>query len=169
MKRYVYQIFLERDEEGAYCVSVPDLEGCYTFGDTFAEAVSMAAEALELFVASLLDQGIELPQPTNRPCPEGCESVFVSFETDETVGTKVMSAAEAARRLGVSRGRVSRLLRAGILEGRNDWGNIFVTEESVERRLASNPKPGRPRKKKAAPAAVATVPTQTASPAKAIA
>lgn len=158
MKRYVYQIFLERDEEGAYCVSVPDLEGCYTFGDTFTEAVSMAAEALELFVASLLDHGVELPKPTNRPCPEGCESVFVSFETDETVGTKVMSAAEAARRLGVSRSRVSRLLRAGILEGRNDWGNIFITEESVERRLASNPKPGRPRKKKTevAPAAAAT-------------
>lgn len=169
MKRYVYQVFLERDEEGAYCVSVPDLEGCYTFGDTFAEAVSMAAEALELFVASLLDRGVELPEPTNRPCPDGCESVFVSFETDETVGMKVVRAAEAARRLGVTRGRVSRLLRAGILEGSNDWGNIFVTEESIERRLASNPKPGRPRKKAPAPSAAASTAAPASAPAKAIA
>ena len=168
MQRYVYQIVLEPAQEGGYCVYVPDLDGCATYGDDFFDAIKMASEALELYVASLLDEGIEVPQPTNRPCPEGCESVFVSFETDETVGTKVMSAAEAARRLGVSRGRVSRLLRAGILEGRNDWGNIFVTEESVERRLASNPKPGRPRKK-AVPAASTATEASAASPAKAIA
>ena len=168
MQRYVYQVVLEPAQEGGYCVYVPDLEGCATYGDDFFDALKMASEALELYVASLLDEGIDVPRPTNRPCPEGCESVFVSFETDETIGTKVMSAAEAARRLGVSRGRVSRLLRAGMLEGRNDWGNIFVTEESVERRLASNPKPGRPRKS-AVPAANTSAPVPGPSSAEAIA
>lgn len=147
MKQFVYQVLLEPAEEGGYNVTVPDLPGCYTYGEDFKDAISMAADVLKLYVAEQLDEGIALPEPTKHPCPDGCESAFVSFETDENYGTKVIFAAEAARRLGVSRSRVSHMLRSGILEGFREWRNTFVTVESVERRLASNPKPGRPRKK----------------------
>lgn len=170
INRFTYQALFEPEEDGGYSITVPDLPGCYSCGDDFNDAVYMAADAMRCIVGVMLYDGKPVPEPTKHECPEGWESVFVSFEIDEDDNEwkPCVSAAEAARRLGVSRGRVSRLLRAGILEGSNDWGNIFITEESVERRLASNPRPGRPRKK-AAPAAVATAATPTSSPAEAIA
>lgn len=58
-------------------------------------------------------------------------------------GVEAVSNSEAAEMLEVSRGRVSQLISAGILET-DDEG--WVTVESIERRIASNPKAGRPRK-----------------------
>lgn len=171
IRRFAYQALFEPEEDGGYSITVPDLPGCYSCGDDFNDAVNMAADALKCFVGVMLYEGKVIPEPTERPCPEGWKSVFISFEIDEENNEwkPCVSAAEAARRLGVTRGRVSRLLRAGILEGSNDWGNIFVTEESIERRLASNPKPGRPRKKAPAPSAAASTAAPASAPAKAIA
>jgi predicted RNase H-like HicB family nuclease len=41
----VYVASLEPEDEGGYSVSFPDLEGCFTQGDTFEDAVRYAAEA----------------------------------------------------------------------------------------------------------------------------
>ena len=38
-------------ENGRYWVEFPDLDGCFSDGDTLAEAVSNAEEALGLFFA----------------------------------------------------------------------------------------------------------------------
>ena len=166
VRRFAYQALFEPEEDGGYSITVPDLPGCYSCGDDFNDAVYMAADALKCFVGVMLYEGKVIPEPTEQPCPEGWKSVFISFEIDEENNEwkPCVSAAEAARRLGVSRGRVSRLLRAGILEGSSDWGNIFVTEESIERRLASNPKPGRPRKKKAEMPVADSIPSTAPAP-----
>ena len=39
MKRYTLPIIIERDAEGFY-VSCPPLQGCYSQGDTYDEALS---------------------------------------------------------------------------------------------------------------------------------
>ncbi len=57
-----------------------------------------------------------------------------------------VTAAEAARRLGVTRGRVSQMVDAGLLETFELDGRTWVTESSVNARLEESPKPGRPRK-----------------------
>jgi hypothetical protein len=37
-----YTVLIERDEEtGQYCVSVPALPGCFTYGDTIEEAMTL--------------------------------------------------------------------------------------------------------------------------------
>lgn len=149
MRTFVYQVLLEPEKEGGYSTYVPDLDGCYSYGTDFNDAVSMTADAMKCFVGVKLCEGKTLPKPARHACPEGWESVLVSFEIDEKHNEwkECVSAAEAARKLGVTRGRVTRLLSTGQLEGFREWRNTFVTVESVERRLASNPKPGRPRKK----------------------
>lgn len=57
-------------EEVGYSVSVPDLEaagyGCYTEGDTFEEACSMAFDAVGLCLEDLLDRALEIP-PASKP------------------------------------------------------------------------------------------------------
>lgn len=61
---------------------------------------------LKTFVVSLL---------LHSEVPEGCEAVCVFFEVDESyiMRGEVVSAAQAARELGVSAGHVSHMLAAG--------------------------------------------------------
>ncbi len=56
-----------------------------------------------------------------------------------------MSAAEAARALGVTRPRVTAMLASGLLDGWREGRNTWVTEASVGARLADARKAGRPR------------------------
>lgn len=40
---------------------VPILPGCVTYGDTIEEAISMAEEAIEIYIESLIENGEEVP------------------------------------------------------------------------------------------------------------
>lgn len=51
-------------EEDGYWVEFPDLNGCVTEGSTIEDAMSMAQEALGLWLASQLEMGNELPTPS---------------------------------------------------------------------------------------------------------
>ena len=61
MKTLNYRIRLEKEEEGGYTVIVPALAGCVTFGKTVEEAISMAKEAIEGYIETLIDLGKEVP------------------------------------------------------------------------------------------------------------
>jgi antitoxin HicB len=56
-----YRIRLEKEEEGGYTVIVPALAGCVTFGETVEEAISMAKEAIEGYIETLIDLGKKVP------------------------------------------------------------------------------------------------------------
>jgi predicted RNase H-like HicB family nuclease len=58
--RYSFPIVIERDEEGYYA-NCPSLQGCFTDGDTFEEAMKNIQEVIELHVESRLDHGEEVP------------------------------------------------------------------------------------------------------------
>ena len=52
--KFVYPAVFTEDE-GAYVVEFPDLEGCQTFADNVVEAVAYAEEALSGYLLSLLE------------------------------------------------------------------------------------------------------------------
>ncbi len=60
-----FLIAIHKDPGTSYGVSVPDLPGCITAGDTIPEAFDMAKEAIELHLTGMLDDGLQLPDPTN--------------------------------------------------------------------------------------------------------
>jgi predicted RNase H-like HicB family nuclease len=46
-----YIAFLYKDDEGeAYNINIPDLEGAFSYGDSFEHAVAMAKELLEISI-----------------------------------------------------------------------------------------------------------------------
>ncbi|KKU88042.1 hypothetical protein A3A64_04625 [Candidatus Gottesmanbacteria bacterium RIFCSPLOWO2_01_FULL_48_11] len=45
-----YTVLFTKEPEGGYSVSVPDLPGCYSQGDTFEEAGANIKEAIELYL-----------------------------------------------------------------------------------------------------------------------
>jgi antitoxin HicB len=67
-RTYRYTAFIEPDqEEGGYVVTVPDLPGCVTQGETFDEAIAMAKDAITLYIESLRDLGRPVPQGHEYP------------------------------------------------------------------------------------------------------
>lgn len=62
---YSYNIHFS-DEDDAYVVSVTELVGCVTHGDSLAEAMEMAHEAVEGHLEVLLSQKQEIPQPISK-------------------------------------------------------------------------------------------------------
>ena len=65
MKVLNYTVRVHRAEEGGYWAEVPALPGCFTQGETLDEVRTMAKEAIELFVESLIKVGKEVPVENN--------------------------------------------------------------------------------------------------------
>jgi antitoxin HicB len=61
MNVLTYKIFLHPEPEGGFTVSVPSLPGCITFGETIAEALEMAKEAIGLYIESLVAHNEPIP------------------------------------------------------------------------------------------------------------
>lgn len=60
MKPYNFTVVIEPDEKGFHAF-VPALPGCHTFGDTLDEARANIAEAMELHVESMSEDGELIP------------------------------------------------------------------------------------------------------------
>lgn len=57
-----YHLVIHKDEGSSYGVTVPDLPGCFSGGDTFEEALSSAREAIQGHVEVLLMEGESIPE-----------------------------------------------------------------------------------------------------------
>ena len=60
----IYPAIIHDDNDGLWA-EFPDLQGCFTQGDTQAELLSNAAEAVECFLLGLLEDGGKIPEPTS--------------------------------------------------------------------------------------------------------
>ena len=62
MKKLIYPAIFHKEEVGGYSVTFPDLPGCNTEGNDLAEALYMAQDALGLYLYSLRQDKMPLPQ-----------------------------------------------------------------------------------------------------------
>lgn len=60
--RYLAIVHHDRSE-GPFGVTVPDLPGCFSAGDTLADALESAREAITLHIEGLLSDGEPVPDP----------------------------------------------------------------------------------------------------------
>jgi predicted RNase H-like HicB family nuclease len=58
-----YIALVHKDEGTSYGVSSPDVPGCISAGDTFEDAVALAAEALAFHFAGMREDGDPIPAP----------------------------------------------------------------------------------------------------------
>ncbi|HEC98439.1 MAG TPA: type II toxin-antitoxin system HicB family antitoxin [Nitrospirae bacterium] len=56
------KVYLEPSDEGGYTAIVPSLPGCISEGDTKEEAIKNIKEAIELYLESVEDDVITLPE-----------------------------------------------------------------------------------------------------------
>ena len=77
MLRVYPAIFLKEDI--GYSVSFPDLDGCFTDGDTLEEAFEMAQEVLGLYLVSLEERNINVPVSSDISGIKCSENEFASL------------------------------------------------------------------------------------------
>jgi predicted RNase H-like HicB family nuclease len=61
MALYRFTVVIERDEEG-YFAFCPELQGCYTQGETYEEVLRNIKDAIRLHIEDRLESGEEIPQ-----------------------------------------------------------------------------------------------------------
>lgn len=61
MAKYIYPAVFTKEEDGGYSVIFPDLESCYTCGDTLEQAMDMAEDCLSLILYGYETDKKEIP------------------------------------------------------------------------------------------------------------
>lgn len=80
----IYPALLVEDD-GAICVSFPDLPGCVTQGKDLEQALARATDALAGFLLCLEEDNDPVPAPTpldDLVIPEGQKSTMISVRMD---------------------------------------------------------------------------------------
>jgi len=60
MKQYRLSVVVEKDADG-YFVFCPELQGCYSQGDTYEEALENIKDAIRLHIEDRLENGEDIP------------------------------------------------------------------------------------------------------------
>lgn len=79
--KQVYPIILTPEQEGGYSVSVPDLS-IGTQGETVAECIEMARDAIGLWGICEHDAGRAIPQPTALSVPHDSSQLVTLVDID---------------------------------------------------------------------------------------
>lgn len=58
-----YLVLFVRESDGGFSVSVPDLPGCFSQGDTFEDAEGNIAEAIDLYLEDIHVSEKDLYEP----------------------------------------------------------------------------------------------------------
>ncbi len=61
MKNYRFSIVIEKDENG-YFAFCPEIQGCYTQGDTYEEALKNIKDAIRLNVKDRVESKEDIPK-----------------------------------------------------------------------------------------------------------
>ena len=61
MNAYRVSVIVEKDKDGYYAFC-PELQGCYTQGSTYEEAIDNINDAIRLHIEDRLESGEEIPQ-----------------------------------------------------------------------------------------------------------
>jgi len=61
MKQYDFPIVIEQDQDG-YFAMCPELQGCYSQGDTYEEVIINIKDAITLHLQDKLEEKEELPK-----------------------------------------------------------------------------------------------------------
>jgi predicted RNase H-like HicB family nuclease len=57
-----FTVIFEKDDEGGYHIFCPALPGCHSQSETVEEGIQNIREAIQLYVESLIEDGLPVPE-----------------------------------------------------------------------------------------------------------
>ncbi len=81
-----FPVVLHTDDGVRFGVTVPDLAGCFSAGDTFDEALDSVVEAIDLHLEGIVEGGGDVPASRpiteHRANPDFADGVWAAVEVD---------------------------------------------------------------------------------------
>lgn len=84
MAKYIFPAIFEKEKGNGFNVRFPDVEGCYTCGQTLIEAFEMANDALALMLFDKEETGNAIPEPTPIEEIKTTPGEFTSYVSCDT-------------------------------------------------------------------------------------
>ena len=85
MAKYVYPAVFTPEENGAFSVNFPDLEGCYTCGENLEDGLEMAEDVLALVLYGYEKDNRLIPVPSKRNELKISGEEFVNYISCDTM------------------------------------------------------------------------------------
>lgn len=80
-ERKAYPIVISKEEDGFYYVSIPDFD-IATQGESIADAMEMARDAIGIMGIDYLDDGKVLPEPNTKEVESGADDTVTLVDVD---------------------------------------------------------------------------------------
>lgn len=90
MAKYAYPAIFTPEEEGGYSINFPDLEGCYTCGDSLEDGIEMAEDALALVLYGYEKEERAIPAPSVPSSFSLTGNEFVNYIACDTMAYRKM-------------------------------------------------------------------------------
>lgn len=90
MAKYAYPAIFTPEEDGSYSIVFPDLEGCYTCGDSIEDGIEMAVDALALVLYGYEKDNRTIPVPSAPSSLSLSGNEFVNYIACDTMEYRKM-------------------------------------------------------------------------------
>lgn len=77
--RYCFKALFEKEDDGGYTVTFPNIEEAVTFGNTLDEAFEMAKQCLSLCLETRIAEGETIPDTNNQDEKGDCHLICVDI------------------------------------------------------------------------------------------
>lgn len=98
MAKYIYPAVFTKEEDGGYSVVFPDLESCYTCGDTLEQAMDMAEDCLALVLYGYETDQKEIPAASSIDSISTSSDEFVSLIKCDTLSYRKQYSSKAVKK-----------------------------------------------------------------------
>lgn len=113
--KYIYPAVFTKEEDGGYSVVFPDLESCYTCGDSLEQAMDMAEDCLALVLYGYETDKKEIPNASSIDSITTNSDEFVSLIKCDTLSYRKQYSSKAVKKtLTIPEWMNDEALRAGI-------------------------------------------------------
>ena len=85
MAKYIYPAVFTPEENGKFSINFPDISGCYTCGDSLADGMEMAQDALALMLTHLEDEKREIPPASTINSLTIADGEFATYISCDTI------------------------------------------------------------------------------------
>lgn len=90
MAKYAYPAIFTPETDGSYSINFPDLEGCYTCGDSIEDGIEMAEDALALVLYGYEKDSRAIPEPSLPSSISLNDGEFINYIACDTLKYRKM-------------------------------------------------------------------------------
>lgn len=98
MAKYAYPAVFTPENDGSFSINFPDLDGCYTCGDSLEDGIEMAEDALALVLYGYEKEKREIPVPSTPVSISLNENEFVNYIACDTMEYRKMYNSKAIKK-----------------------------------------------------------------------